>query len=417
VSDEVEVAVVGAGLAGLACAIELADAGRDVVVLEAGDGVGGRVRTDLVDGFRLDRGFQVLLTAYPALGAVDLDALDLRAFSPGVVVRRDGRFRHLADPLRAPVRALGGLLGGAVGPADAARLLAWRRELNATPGPRLAERPQTTTAQLLAERGFSARLVEGFFRPLLSGVFFDERLTTSSRLTELVLRCFFRGEVAVPAQGMQALADQLAARLPGATVRLSSRVASLEGTTLHLEDGGRLEAGDVVVATDAPAASRLLGDEIGVPAPGSSTTTLHYAAPASPVGGSDLVLGADGDGPVVTLAVMSDVADTYAPPGRSLVTVSTLELADDDSLAADLDARVRRQLTGWYGPDVEAWELLRADAIRYAQPRQTPADLTTLARRVRLGGGRWVCGDHRDTGSIQGALVSGRRTARELLRA
>ena len=414
-TTEVEVAVVGAGLAGLACAVELAAAGREVVVLEAGDGVGGRVRTDLVDGFRLDRGFQVLLTAYPALGAVDLDALDLRAFSPGVVVRRDGRFRPLADPLRAPVRALGGLLGGAVGPLDAARLLTWRRELNGTPGPRLAERAQTTTAQLLLERGFSTRLIEGFFRPFLSGVFFDARLTTSSRLTELVLRCFFRGEVAVPAQGMQALPEQLAARLPSGTLRLACPVASLEGTTLHLEDGERLVAGNVVVATDAPAASRLLGDEIGVPAPGLSTTTLHYAAPASPAGTGALVLGADGDGPVVTLAVMSDVADTYAPPGRSLVSVSTLEHADHESRAVDLDARVRHQLTGWYGPDVEGWELLRVDAIRYAQPRQTPADLTSLARRVRLDGGRWVCGDHRDTGSIQGALVSGRRTARELL--
>ena len=416
-TTEVEVAVVGAGLAGLACAVELAAAGREVVVLEAGDGVGGRVRTDLVDGFRLDRGFQVLLTAYPALGAVDLDALDLRGFSPGVVVRRDGRFRHLADPLQAPVRALGGLLGGAVGPVDAARLLAWRRELIGTPGPRLAGRPQTTTAQLLADRGFSERLIEGFFRPFLSGVFFDEQLTTSSRLTELVLRCFFRGEVAVPAQGMQALPQQLAARLPDGTVRLACPVAAVEGTTLHLEDGERLVAGDVVVATDAPAASRLLGDEIGVPAPGLSTTTLYYAAPASPVGAPDLVLGADGDGPVVTLAVMSDVAETYAPPGRSLISVSTLEHSDDGARATDLDARVRRQLTGWYGAEVEGWQLLRTDAIRYAQPRQTPADVTTLARRVRLDDHRWVCGDHRDTGSIQGALVSGRRTARELLQA
>ena len=223
---DVDVAVVGAGLAGLSCARALHRAGRRVVVLEASDAVGGRVRTDEVDGFRLDRGFQVMLTGYPELRAnVDLDALDLRAFSPGVTVRRGGRFRRLADPTREPSSALGAL--GVATPLDGARLLAWRHHVLSTPGNELATAPQSTTAELLEGRGFSRELREAFFRPFLAGTFFDDAMSTSSRLTELVFRSFFRGDVAVPAHGMQRLPDQLASELPDDAVRLSSPVDAI----------------------------------------------------------------------------------------------------------------------------------------------------------------------------------------------
>ena len=413
--SDAEVLVVGAGLAGLACAVRLHEAGRQVTVLEANDAVGGRVRTDLVEGFRLDRGFQVLLTGYPAARAqLDLDALDLRSFAPGVVLCSRDRRRRLVDPWQAPGRAVTSALPPALSLADLVRLLAWRRHLLRTTGPRLASATQMPTHELLEQRGFSARAVEGFLRPFLAGIFFDPSLVTSSRLAELVLRCFFRGEVAVPARGMQAIPEQLAARLPSGALRLRTRVERVEGTTAVVAGGEAITGDHLVVATDAPAAAGLLGAEIGVPAPGNGTTTLHFAADVSPVGGPELVLGAE-SGPTVTLAAMSDVADTYAPAGRTLVTVSTLEVPGDEEGRRDLEARVRAQVRGWYGAQVDAWRLLRCDVIPYAQPRQTPSDLPSLARRVRLDERRWVCGDHRDTGSIQGALVSGRRTADELL--
>lgn len=405
--------VVGAGLAGLACARVLADAGRDVLVLEASDGVGGRVRTDVVDGFLLDRGFQVLLTAYPAAVAqLDLGALDLRPFTAGVMVRADGRMQTLTDPLRDPVGAVGGLTSTVLRPTDAARLLALRARTTLPAGQVVATREQRTTAVHLAALGFSERIVERFFRPFLGGTFFDPDLGTSSRMFELVFRSFFQGDVAVPATGMGAIPVQLSRRLPPGAVRLSTPVERVEEGVVVTAGGERIEAADVVVATDGPTAAQLLDDAVEVP-PGLGTATLWWDAPVSPVRGPWLVLDGDRTGPVNNLAVMSDVAPGYAPAGRSLVAGSVVGVPADGDDA--LDGAARTQLRGWYGALVESWRLLRVDRIPWAQPRQEPRDLPYLARPVAVRERTWVCGDHRDTASIQGALVSGRRTADGIL--
>jgi len=428
------VIVIGAGLAGLVCARVLHEAGRPVTVLEASDGVGGRVRTDEVDGFLLDRGFQVLLTAYPAAQRwFDEQALELHSFSPGVVVHRAGRSVRLADPFRAPIAAARSLLSPTVRLTDALRLLGWRRRILARSGRSVAERPQVTTAERLREIGFSAALTDGFFRPFLAGTFFDADLTTSSRVTELVFRCFFRGDVAVPARGMGELGRRLAAGLPAGTVRLHTRVERIRTVLDGVEvvatgpDGPTmLRTRQAVLAVEAPALARLevegqdgwcrpAGEALDLTtAPGRGTAAVHFAAERSPTRGRpDLHLGTPGEGPIATLATMSDVAPGYAPEGRHVVTVSTVgvPVSGDPELA---DA-VRRQARDWFGDEVDDWSLLRVDRIPYAQPRQDPVDLPALARPVDLGSGLWVCGDHRDTGSIQGALVSGRRTAEQVL--
>ena len=284
---QVDVAVVGAGLAGLMCARTLAAAGREVVVLEASHGVGGRVRTDEVDGHRLDRGFQVLLTAYPAVRAhLDLDALDLRAFSPGVTIRRGGRFVRLADPRREPTSALEALRVAT--PRDAVALLRWRHRLLTSTGPAVAAAPQQPTADLLAELGISERLQESFFRPFLAGTFLDPEMTTSSRFTSLVFRTFFRGEVAVPATGMQALPNQLAAGLPTGTVHLDTEVVGIDGDGVRTPDG-HVAADHVVVATDAPAAAALLAAHVAPPSTDFQTAAAApggYRPSVSPFSGT-----------------------------------------------------------------------------------------------------------------------------------
>lgn len=414
-----DVVVVGAGLAGLTCALRLHEAGREVVVLEGSDGVGGRVRTDLVDGFRLDRGFQVLLTGYPAARKwFDLDALSMQAFSPGVRIRRDDGFHRLADPFQDPLGALPGAFSPTVTLPDGVKLLAWRQRVLSRSGRELATQTDRSTAQLLAARRFSGTITRSFFRPFLTGTFFDPDLTTSARVTELVFRSFFRGDVAVPDLGMGQLPAQLAARLPSGTVRLGARVAGVTDGGARLVEGPSMTAGHVVVATEAPVAAMLLGDRLDHTPPGRATTTLWFRAPRSPVGGNDLVLDADGDGPVNNLAVMTDVAPGYRTHGEgSLVAVSTLGVPTGGTGLAQLERDVRRHLTGWYGGEVADWDLLRADRIPYAQPRMDVADVPSLAREVRVGERTWVCGDHRDTASIQGALVSGRRTADAILAA
>ena len=215
VSAEHDVIVVGAGMAGLACARALIAAGREPLVLERSHTIGGRVRTDAVDGFLLDHGFQVLPTAYREARAVlDLERLDLGLFERGAIIRSEGRFRRLADPRHAPVRSLRALAGGLVGVRDGAAVLKLLR----------GGGEETTTADALRRAGVARSTVETFFAPFLRGIFLEERLTTSSRFLDFVLQTFSDGPAALPAGGMGEIATQLAA---GMNVRKGTGVATV----------------------------------------------------------------------------------------------------------------------------------------------------------------------------------------------
>ncbi len=232
----------------------------------------------------------------------------------------------------------------------------------------------------------------------------------SARFSRFVLGSFLAGPTVVPAAGMGALPEQLAASLPVGTVRLGSRVVEVDEDGVTLTGGVRVDASAVVVAVEGPEAAQLVR---GLPDPGSvSTTALWFDAPASPRPGGALVLDGDGTGPVNNVAVLSDVAPSYAPAGRSLVNASLAGIAPDDDDA--LDARVRVQLRGWFGDGVDAWRRLRVDRITHAQPLQEPGALDPRQRPVRQREHLWVCGDHRDTASLNGALASGRRTGAEV---
>ena len=400
-ATDVDVVVVGAGLAGLAAARVTAAAGLHTVVLEASDGVGGRVRTDVVDGFRLDRGFQILLTAYPEVGAqLDLDRLGLCRFEPGARVWIGDRFVPVSDPFRRP-SALPATARAPVGTiADKARVALLRRDVVSTSAATLARRPDATTADALVARGFTPAMIERFFRPLFAGIQLDPALSTTSRMFELIFRSLALGDAAVPADGMGAIPRQLAGALPAGVVHLQRPVSAIDATTVRLADGATVRARAVVVATDGPAAARLLG----LPDPGSKAATcVWFAADEAPVAGRALLLDGMGRGPACNVTVMSNVAPAYAPAGRSLVAAAVPGRAD-----ADVETAVRDQLSWWFGSAVLGWRTLRVDTIAHAQPVQAPH--SPMKRRVRLGGGRYVCGDHRDTASIQGALFSGRRT-------
>ena len=397
-----EVVIVGAGLAGLAVATTLTEAGREVVIVEASDDVGGRVRTDEVDGFLVDRGFQVLLTAYPELDRqLDRAALRLRAFEPGALVRIGARFHAVGDPFRRPGRLLSTAMAPVGTPLDKLRLLSLRRRLRSRTVPQLLRGQDVDTAHALRDQRFGPAMVERFFRPLVGGIQLDPDLTASRRMFDTIFRTLSDGDAAVPAAGMGAIPRQMAAQLDPRSIHLNRPATRVEPGRVVLAGDEAISADRIVVATEGPSASQLLGLE---PVGSRPATCVWFAADRPPTDSRLIVLDGNGTGPALNVAVMSNVAPEYAPEGSALVAAACPGVAD-----AGIEPAVRRQLQEWWGAPVDGWRHLRTHVIAHGQPDQRPP--FAPKQRVSLGDGLFVCGDHRDTASIQGAMYSGRRCA------
>ncbi|MGW7075864.1 NAD(P)/FAD-dependent oxidoreductase [Streptomyces sp. NPDC054866] len=425
-----DVVIVGAGVAGLSAAHQLTRAGVTTVVLEAAPYVGGRMSTEKVDGFRLDRIGQLLTTSYPELRHTPgLDALVLRPFVPGVLVHSDGRHHRAVEPTSArrtrgaltAARALASAprgsrtarsaarttaprttpLGGAL---DQARLGTALGRLAATDPKRFLSRPELPSSEALFARGLPARTVTGFLRPLLSALLCDPDLTTSSRCADLALHSFARGRLCLPEGGAEVLPELLSAALPPGTVRTGVRVTAVSTTSVTTAEHGEMSCRAVLLATDARAAAELLP---GLRVPSfHQVTVLHHAAPEAPLAEPALLLDADRSGPVAHTAVISHVDPSRAPAGRALVSSTVLGPPPDERA-------VLTHLADLYGTSTARWESLAVHHTREAVPAMMPPH--DLRRPVRLLSGLYVCGDHRDTSTVQGALHSGRRAARAAL--
>jgi monoamine oxidase len=400
-----DVVVVGAGMAGLSCARDLADAGLDVVLLEAADDVGGRVRTDRVDDLLLDRGFEILNPAYPAFaGYVDLDALGLRPFDAGVVVAVGGRQVVVADPRRSPRDAPAAVHGETGSLVEKARFSAYVAQVALRSGSTVKARDDVAYGEALDRSHVNGRLRTRVVEPFLAGVLGEDDQSSSRVFVDLLLRMFARGTPALPAEGMQALPRQLADRLPADVVRLGTAATSVRSGRVQTA-GGDIDARAVVVATDATWAA----DHLPVDPPAlRDLTTFYHRAPASPAGRTLLHVDGDRSGPVVNTAVLSDAAPSYCGSG-ALVSSTVLGCHDDRDTVVIVEA----QLTRIYGADTTGWELVATYPVRKALVAMPPG--RGLRQPVALGDGLFVCGDHRDTASVQGALVSGRRTARAVI--
>jgi phytoene dehydrogenase-like protein len=376
-------------------------------VLDSSDAVGGRVRTDIVDGFQLDRGFQVMLTAYPELQTqVDMRALDLRPFDPGALVWRNGKGHAVSDPFRKP-QTLATTAFAPIGSVfDKARIVVLRaRVMRRKPAVLLGGQDVSTDVALRAF-GFSTKIINRFFRPLFGGIQLDPHLATSRRMFDVIFKSLSEGQSVLPSRGMHALPLQMASRLSEGTIHLNNRVSTVDGTKVTLASGESITARAVVVATDGPTASSLLGIPI---VESRKVGCVYFSADAPPTKEKYVVLDGTGNGPVLNVAVISNVAPSYAPADKHLIVAALPGVTD-----GDLEAMSRQQLRSWWGPQVDSWKHLRTYVINHGGPVQKPP--FSPKQRVDLGNGLFVCGDHRDTGSIQGAMFSGRRCGEAVVR-
>ncbi|MET3947231.1 phytoene dehydrogenase-like protein [Arthrobacter sp. UYCu512] len=407
-TDSCDVLVVGAGLAGLQCARELEAAGRGVLVWEAADDVGGRIRTDRIDGFLVDRGFQVLNPAYPAVRRwVDVEALGLQAFGAGIRVRRQDSLSVLAHPVREPRLLLQTLRSGLLGPRSVAGLLRWAAP--AFSGPR--RRGKDVALREALDRAGCSGGLRTVVDKFLAGVLLEDEGSTSNDFALELLRVFAAGVPGLPRDGMQALPRQLAAAL-SVPVRTSTRVESItpdgKGTLVTAADSA-IRARHVVLATDPVDAARLAGS----PAPTMKGVLTHwFAADSAPSDVNMLCVDGRGNpgGPLVNAAVISNSAPSYAPAGRHLIQTSAL-FGPGRPVPADDD--VRRHAGEIFGSATAGWELVARHEVPRALPLQppplrSPGPVEDLAGPI-------ICGDYRDAASINGALVSGRRAALSVL--
>jgi hypothetical protein len=354
----------------------------------------------------------VLNDGYPEVrAALRLKDLHLKRMDDAVTVRAGGRLHDVANPLSMPKDGLGLVASGIVPLGQKLRLGSYAAAATTLPPSRLRGRPDVTTRQALTGAGITEETLDRVIKPFFAGVLLERELTTTRRFVDLMMRMFARGHSTVPEQGMQAMPEQLAADLPDGALRLEAPVTEVGPTHVRAGDED-LEARAVVVATDAWSAARLVPG-LGTPPRALGVTTIYHAAPVWPGQRSRLVADADGS-PVVNTIVLSAAAPSYAPAGRALVSTSVLH--EDGHTDVD-DAELLGHLSALHDRDASGWERIAVTPVPEALPAM-PAP-HPFRRPVRVGssdGTVYVAGDHRDTSSIQGALVSGRRAAEQVLR-
>jgi phytoene dehydrogenase-like protein len=401
------VIIIGAGIAGLTCAKYLKDRGIQSLILEASDGVGGRVRTDLYEGFRLDRGFQILLTAYPeAQRLLNYEALDFQAFTSGAMIRdiQKNDFSVMANPFKEPSKLMSSLTSNVGSLTDKMRVLRLIMDTNNIQE-EVFENQGISTIEYLQNYGFSESMIQQFFRPFFGGVFLENDLSTSSSFFKYIFGKFYEGDAVIPAKGIQQISEQIAKMLYVGTVKLNTKVVKIDGNYVYLENGNRLYGEKIILATDGFQADKLLGKN--PERKFNSTTCTYFSAERSPLKEKMLALNPNRASMIHNFCVPSDIAPAYAPAGKSLISVSThgFDLYDKEELAKN----IKRELVTWFGQEVETWQHLRT----YHIPQALPSFGINQqgAKSLKLSEILYQCGDATAYPSLNGAMATGRKVA------
>ncbi|WP_051203302.1 protoporphyrinogen/coproporphyrinogen oxidase [Hugenholtzia roseola] len=437
-TELLDVLVVGGGLAGLTAAVRLHRRGLHVKILEATERVGGRIKTDVLHGFRLDRGFQVLPLAYPETKRMlNYKKLNLKKFGTGALVHLDnGKIAEIADPLRSPATVGRTLKAPIASWADKIRMLLVKTEILAKTEKEIFEQPETTTLAALRQYGFKSKMIENFFEPFLGGIFLEKDLQTSNRMFDFVFQMFSADSVAIPALGMEEIPKQLAAELPQECILCQERVVAIEEKSYQkanqdfsyysvlTEKGERFEARKVLLATEENSfLAQFRPQRLAQSRPPRQVTCLYFSATEAPYKKPILALNAakasyqNQARLVNNFMVMDSVAPDYAPKGQHLISVSINDYYADSMgyLAPEeeqtLVERVKRELSLWYPQSVDTWQFLKSYSIAYALPNQMHVRQQSAAEEIRIQPNLYLAGDYLLNGSINAAMKAGRTAA------
>jgi len=399
------IVIIGAGIAGLTCAKYLKDNGIEAVVLESSDAVGGRVRTDTVDGFKLDRGFQVFLTSYPeAQKLLDYNDLRLKNLPSGARIRNGNEFLLMPNPLKDIWTAPQALFSSVGNLFDKMKILRLNAETRNTIEPNKSNSDESTISFLKAF-GYSEKMIDQFFIPFFSGVFLEKELKTNSSFFKFLFSLFSKGEVAVPENGMQAIPEQIASHLSPGQIRLNTPVKKINGTTVYLDNGETIKADKIVLAVDEKNAAKLLGEDSKVEFNGTTCLYFETDSPLDLSGAPYLIINSNRDELINHILVMSDVVPTYAPPGKNLISVS---IVGNSAVSKE---EIQAELSQWFGEEI-IWRFLKAYQIPESLPQFFQDSATEV--ELRINEDLYRCGDYMAYPSLNAAMKTGRQVAEML---
>ena len=381
-----EVLIVGAGLAGLSTAIHLEAAGVEVTIIESSDRAGGRVASDVIDGFICDRGFQLINAQYPALQELNvIRELDFIEAPREIEVSLGDRRHVIGDPRQVPWTALNKATGTIPEKMALLRFIASR------------PKPGQSIGQALRNTG---TCYERVLRPFLQGVFLTDPDNVDALYGHSIIKSFVSGRPGVPRSGVGELSKALAKRV--SNIVYETRVDGIEQRSVHTNNG-TYTANKILIATDATTATQLLG-LTEVPRIAGCITWYHADA-VNPSGSGRLVVDGQRRGPIINSVVMSDISSSYAPANQHLISTTTdLNVTESD---------VRRHLAILWGVDTYAWQFIAKYEIPAALPIHNVG--RALSQSMKISDHHFVAGDHRTVPSQQGALFSGRLAAQLIL--
>lgn len=403
------ITIIGAGIAGLTAAVYLHKKGFPIQILEASDRVGGRIKTDIIDGYRFDRGFQVLLTEYPETKALlDYKKLNLKRFLPGATVLYDGGQFQIADPFRRPSATFATLFAPVGSFKDKINTLFLKNKLVKISIPNIFNQKEKTTLNQLSGYGFSQKMIDRFYKPFFSGIFLENDLKTSSNMFDFIMKMFSEGDAAIPELGMEEIPKQLLAMLPENSVHYNVKVSEIINNKIICQDSQIFDTNKIIIATEAIGFARKYIPESKTKF--HQVTNVYFEANVAPTKKAVVILNASKNKKWVNnMTVMSNVSDKYAPKGKVLISVSYNGIPDvNDEI---LSENMKNELEVWYGNQVKDWKIVNSYRINYALPNQEKVINELSNSDIQINDNLFVCGDYLMNGSINAAMKSGRLVA------